>query len=139
MSTSIITSMVKDVISAIYPIGSVYMSFNSTLPAYLAALGTWEAVSAGYVLKTVTSGNGGTLTAAGNTGSTTLTLNQIPSHSHTYTHSYADGYTYGGGVYQNVRNAQSTVSTGNAGGGQGHSHTAGMPANVAVYMWKRTA
>ena len=26
-----------------------------------------------------------------------------------------------------------------AGGGQGHTHTAGMPANISVYMWKRTA
>jgi len=128
-----------DIIKSIYPVGSIYMSFNSTLPSAIAAIGTWQAVTGGYVLKTVTSGTGGTLSNAGNTGSTVLTIDQIPSHSHSYTHAIADGFKYGGGDYGNVRNAQESATTGSAGGGQGHTHTAGMPANVAIYMWKRTA
>lgn len=127
------------IISALYPVGSVYMSFNSALPSCLTAIGTWEAVTGEYVLKTVTSGVGGTLTAAGKTGSTVLTVNQIPSHNHSYTKAYGDGYGYAGGGLPNVRNAESSQSTGYKGGGQGHDHTAGMPANVAVYVWKRTA
>ena len=98
------------------------------------------------MLKTVTSGTGGTTTAAGNTGSHTLTVNEIPSHTHGYPSKH-DGFlchvSDGSAGHQSLTGSGSDYvnykTPNNTGGGGGHTHTAGMPANVAVYMWKRTA
>ena len=121
----------------------MYISFNNSLPTVLSNIGTWTRLSGGYVLKTIDSGTGGTTNSAGNTGSTTLTVDQIPSHSHgtsTFSGIYSSNFTA-----SNTNNAAGLVwnnktnGSGAAGGGQGHTHTAGMPANISVYMWKRTA
>jgi len=56
----------------------------------------------------------------GNTGATTLTTNQIPSHNHSIP--YRDSCGMGGaGITPNYQTT--TVSSGNAGGGQSHDHT----------------
>ena len=125
-------------IDKIYPVGSVYISFNSTMPTYLTAGKTWVAITGDYVLKTTTTETGGTLNAAGNTGSHVLTINEIPSHRHSYTRY---DYTVGvpSGSYTAADVGSKTAYTDYVGGGQGHTHTAGMPQNVAIYMWKRTA
>jgi len=54
---------------------------------------------------------------SGATGNTTLTVNQIPSHSHTLTTPMCGGNMIGA---QN--NSGNLVNTGNTGGGQAHSH-----------------
>jgi len=116
------------------------------MPSYLTTNRTWEAITGDYVLKTTTTETGGTYNSAGETGSHTLTVNEIPSHTHGYPTGY-DGFlahvtdgtlgknslTGSGSDYVRYRTPNNT------GGGQGHTHTAGMPANVAIYMWKRTA
>ena len=62
----------------IYPVGSIYMSVNSTFPATLFG-GTWEQIQDTFLLAA------GTNHAAGSTGGEenhTLTLTEAPSHSH---------------------------------------------------------
>lgn len=121
----------------------MYISFNNSLPTALSNIGTWTSISGGYVLKTITSGTGGTTSSAGNTGSTTLSINQIPSHTHSFTagaikSENAMQHQAAGSNWYKV-GTTSVDATAAAGGGQGHTHTAGMPANISVYMWKRTA
>lgn len=130
---------VDSVIDALYPIGSTYISMNDTMPAALTTGRTWEAITGGYVLKTVTTGAGGAYANAGNTGSTTLTVDQIPSHTHELNYGTGSAANGTGGAYSLYIQGGSTETTKSRGGGQGHTHTAGMPKNVAVYMWKRTA
>lgn len=68
----------------IYPIGSVYLSVNSTNPSVYFG-GTWEQINGYYLYAGNTNETGGSNTSgasSGNTGATTLTLSQIPSHSH---------------------------------------------------------
>lgn len=76
----------------LYPVGSIYMSVNNTSPATLFG-GTWTQISGRFLYCTTTSKTtggasththtqGATGTASGNTGATTLTENQIPSHKH---------------------------------------------------------
>ncbi len=90
----ILTYQNKELVSLIYPIGSIYMSVNSTDPGTLFPGTTWTAISQGRVLIGAGS-NGTTNYTAGSTGgtekwsiasfnteSTTLTTNQIPSHTH---------------------------------------------------------
>ena len=62
-----------------YPVGSIYMSVNSTNPSQLFG-GTWEAIAGGRVLI-----GQNTSYPAGSTGGEathTLTTNEMPSHSH---------------------------------------------------------
>ena len=64
--------------------------------------------------------DGETGAASGNTGATTLTTDQIPSH----THDYDSGYTTSGGSSLNHSSKKSsTYAVGATGGGQSHAHT----------------
>lgn len=134
---------VNMIIDALYPVGSVYISFNSSMPSYLTTNRTWEAITGDYVLKTTTTETGGTYNSAGETGSHTLTVDEIPEHKHTIYSGYGETTTTGDAFRYQTWAASSrgwkNDLIGNTGGGGGHTHTAGMPANVAIYMWKRTA
>ena len=139
----------------IYPIGSIYMSVNSTSPAILFG-GTWEAMPAGRVLLAQ-----GENYAAGSTGGEathTLTINEMPAHSHSGTtnstgdHTHSSYGAQGGTRKRNWAGANDnydpnyptgsagthshTVSIANTGGGAAHNN---MQPYLAVYMWKRTA
>ena len=88
------TTMLQSIGKQIYPVGSIYISINNTNPATLFG-GTWTQIKDRFLYCTTTSNTtgGGTTTggATGNTGATTLTTEQIPSHSHNGT--TGTGYT----------------------------------------------
>lgn len=84
-----------DLISKIYPVGSIYMSVNDVDPAVLFG-GTWERLPAGrcligagsYTPTSTTYGDSGTTYALGRAGgqrSTKLTENNMPTHRHAAT------------------------------------------------------
>ena len=146
--TSVVNGIANGLIDLMYPVGSVYMSFNNTMPAILTAGRTWEAVSSGYVLKTVTSGTGGATSNAGNTGDTTIYFSNgyalvgINSSKQTYaklTQRTATAMTYQATGSSSGNYTSSPSYFTDLAGSQSHHHTAGMPANIAIYMWKRTA
>ena len=120
----------KDIGLAAYPVGSIYMSVNATSPATLFG-GTWDQLDEGRVLI----GCNATY-PAGSTGGEfehTLTVDEMPSHSHTgFTN--RGGYDRGGGgSYAHIDGSSHTSSTG---GSQPHNN---MQPYLSVYMWKRTA
>lgn len=117
---------------AAYPVGSIYMSVNSTSPATLFG-GTWSRLEDRFLL------GAGSVYDAGATGGEaehTLTVDEMPSHRHTILAS-TQGTAFGSS-YINPSNGSgnSTDQTELAGGGQAHNN---MPPYLAVYMWKRTA
>ena len=63
---TLITTLKTEILSAVYPVGSVYVSLtNSANPATILGFGTWEALPAGYGLVaqgTATAEDGSTLT-----------------------------------------------------------------------------
>jgi len=143
----------SNIFDLIYPVGSIYMSMNNTNPATLFGVGTWEQLSGGFLYGAVNStgtGNGsGTSTGTnnGNTGSTTLTVDQIPSHNHSISRGVSE---VSPGSSQTPNTSWDTgfkfdynLTTGNKGGGKGHTHTLNNHTHtipyMAVYMWKRTA
>lgn len=72
----------------IYPVGSIYMSVNSTNPATLFG-GTWERITGRFLLAATDNGaNGGNSNAnikpgyTGGEASHTLTTTEIPAHTH---------------------------------------------------------
>lgn len=154
ISTNGSTGIINDesICNLIYPVGSIYLSINNTNPKVLFG-GNWESIS-GYYLY---AGTGGT-TAGSNTsgtpsnntsGSTTLSVSQIPSHTHTMSSSGAHKHQYQGywtvpsqtssyhAISRNKVNGDPletpssmvsdsgahTHTLNNTGGGSGHTHT----------------
>ena len=178
-------SPMSEMFNLIYPIGSIYMSVNSINPSRLFG-GTWVEWGSGRVPVGVNASDssfntvektGGekthTLSAAEipshthtysksntSTGSTTLTVDQMPQHNHAVTDPTIAALltiNNGTGVSMTLEQPGSVVSTtGNKGGSQGHTHTISLSnANtgsvgstsahnvlqpyITCYMWKRTA
>lgn len=125
------------ILEAVYPVGSIYISVNSTSPATLFG-GTWEAIQGKFLL-----GADGNTYKAGNTGGEaahTLTENEMPSHKHSIwfpndggEQSAEIGYPNTGSKNTYYAEASKTSGTG---GGAAHNN---MPPYLAVYIWKRTA
>ena len=117
----------------VYPVGSIYMSVNSTSPATLFG-GTWTQIQDTFLLAA------GSTYAAGATGGEathTLTENEMPSHRHG-----AVFNVVGTGDFFVVQGASRAGGTspyaysGYTGGGAAHNN---MPPYLAVYVWRRTA
>ena len=104
--------------------------------------GNWEAFGAGKVLVGAGS-NGGRSFTAGSTGGEyehTLTINEMPSHTHTVTDWYFErnkgdqlGNTHGDEL---LGNTYTTETTSASGSGRAHNN---MQPYVVVYMWRRVA
>ena len=104
--------------------------------------GNWEAFGAGKVLIGAGS-NGGRSFTAGSTGGEythTLTINEMPSHTHTVTDWYFKrntgdqlGNTHGDEL---LGNTYTTSTTSASGSGGAHNN---MQPYVVVYMWRRVS
>ena len=115
----------------VYPVGSIYISVNSTSPASLFG-GTWEILSDVFLLAAGSYADAGTF---GGEAAHTLTVDEMPAHSHSVPN--MSGYDTGTEwVGQNGTAAPQTRSTDINGGGAAHNN---MPPYMAVYMWKRVA
>ena len=137
---------IEDIINIVYPVGSIYISVNSTSPASLFG-GTWEQIKDRFLLAA------GDAYAAGSTGGEathTLSVDEMPSHRHssdTYQEGYSDSvagdnnyctWVNKGTKYDNspTTSESGAVRTSWVGGSQPHNN---MPPYLAVYVWKRVA
>lgn len=139
----------------VFPVGAVYLTMIKENPSKYYG-GTWELISGGYIYAT-SSTLGKTDYTGWGAQSTTLSVDQIPAHSHGMDsaggHSHKnqwDGYSIGsgsqfryvvinGGSNQGVDTYPSgdhTHNIWNTGGSQGHTHNI---ATIDVFMYKRTA
>lgn len=158
--------LAQEILNIIYPVGSIYLSWNATNPSTLFG-GKWERVTGGFLygstVNTGSTGNG----SGTNTNNTTLTINQMPSHTHTQkAHEHTVGskrgnndipemigwyggaggdrlpYWQSGGASNDpisskgVYAKSTTAINNNTGGGQGHNHK--IPY-ISVIIWRRTA
>lgn len=141
-----ITEKLSKILNSVYPIGSIYISVNSTDPGTLFG-GTWERIKDRFLL------SAGDTYAAGNTGGSAKAT--LPSHTH----------TFGSGGYQmwGAKIGKGSTEPGNqisgdkkyyaaATGGSTSNYKwlesvdskgvsdvsqANMPPYLAVYVWKR--
>jgi len=133
------TAFVETAIDGIYPVGSIFMTANNYADsaAVVAAIGgtTWVAFGAGKMPIGVDSSDTDFDTAeeTGGTKTHTLTIAEMPAHTHGYRRYYEihPGSTDGGSAQ-----AGYDSTTDSTGGGSAHNN---MPPYIAVYMWKRTA
>lgn len=151
-SNGIYTEDWQDLIDKIYPVGSLYMSINSTNPSTFIG-GTWSAYAPGRTIVGV--GSNGTTSysasqATGGADSVTLTVDQMPSHSHPLSttrggsnpwvlidRGAAENDSWGAAQSNpsNVTSGQSFIVNNTGGGG---SHENRMPY-ITTYIWVRTA
>ena len=123
---------------AAYPVGSIYMSVNSTSPNSLFG-GTWERFANGRCLVGVNESDTDFSSAqkTGGEKTHTLTINEMPSHSHTGS---VDKTRQGGSQWtlqdMGGNPTSSPDDTGVTGGGAAHNN---LQPYVTVYMWRRTA
>ena len=129
----------------IYPVGSIYMSINSTDPSELFG-GEWEQIKDRFLLACGTTYSNG---ATGGEATHTLTVDEMPSHTHIQNQhrhglnrNFSDGS--GGTTSAYITTADRKTSTKyttyttatnqNTGGGGSHNN---MPPYLAVYCWVR--
>lgn len=125
-----------DLLSA-YPIGSIYTSVNSTSPSVLFG-GTWVSFGSGRVLVGIESDSVefDTVEKTGGSKTHTLTVNEIPAHTHTYTQPDAPVSAIVAGVTLDSLTRTANVSSGSTGGGASHNN---LQPYIVVYIFKRTA
>ena len=156
------TTWVKSkLLDFIYPVGSIYLSVNNVSPASFLG-GTWEALQDRFLI-----GAGDTYAVNATGGSTThtLTIAELPSHTHEFSGSSIAAHTHTvnrvvdytsasnenvcradsnlNGSYQITSNTTSSAGGSSASGsinsvGSNSAHSI-MNPYLAVYMWKRTA
>lgn len=148
------------ILDFVYPVGSIYMSVNSTSPATLFGGGTWEQLKDRFLL-----GAGDTYTAGNTGGEAThkLVAAEIPAHTHgnkSLTGSLSRAVLDDGnavtrtGIVSSIDSPRTSTWRSESGTAcyrvnfdASHEHSSfgssgahnNMPPYLVVYMWKRTA
>lgn len=124
----------SELMLAIYPVGSVFISTSSVSPATLFG-GSWSALAGRFLLG---AGSGYTAGATGGEATVSLTKDQNGPHYHYYACNSqgSDANVWGPmGVVMQVTKGND-AETRSSGSGSPHNN---MPPYLVVYMWKRTA
>ena len=128
------------ILDNVYPVGSIYMSVNSTNPKNLFG-GTWEQIQGRFLF-----GMNSSYPAGSTGGEIThkLTAAEMPAHAHYMASGNAGGdgtWTPDAGYYlvdsvtDNTTTWWAQIGMNNAGGSEAHNN---MPPYLSVYIWKRT-
>lgn len=128
----------------LYPVGSIYMSTENTSPASMFG-GAWEQIkdcflwATGDITSITYTENGVSVTKSLTAGSTggeathTLTVDEMPSHTHS-TPVRSGSYTTMDGRGNTWVPIYNNDYVGYTGSGQAHNN---MPPYLVVYCWKR--
>ena len=132
----------SDLLNKIYPVGSIYISVNSTNPGNFLG-GTWAEFGQGKTLVGVNASETefNTVEKTGGEKTHKLTTSEMPSHNHTaycYTSDHeANAYgLQGGAAFRNRVMVSGSHTTSSSGGGGAHNN---LQPYITVYFWKRTA
>jgi len=133
-----------EILGRVYPVGSIFTTVTAYADsaAVVAVIGgtTWVAFGAGKVLVGVDTGDSdfNTIeeTGGSKTDSHTLTIAEMPAHTHTYGKSTTSENMSIHDI-SGLRGA-ATTDTSSTGGGGAHTHDIVQPY-ITVYFWKRTA
>lgn len=130
VSQEILSQFVKSA----YPVGSVYTSVVDTNPNTLFGFGTWSAFGSGRCLVGVDTGQTefDTVEETGGAKTHTLSIAEMPAHTHTIPFIAGNGANFAGGNVVDTAGG----TTGSTGGGGSHNN---LQPYITVYFWKRTA
>jgi len=148
------TAFVKNVLETyIYPVGSIYFNMAvATNPGTLLGFGTWAAYAEGRVLVGFQSSGtfdsldeslGAETTDAATSGSTAISIAQMPAHTHTTANSNSDSGAGKPATGSDSPEGSGVHTSNSTGGGDGHTHTtpavSTLQPSKTLYIWKRTA
>lgn len=131
-------------LNATYPVGSIYITIDSVNPNSLFG-GIWELIKDRFL---VGAGNSYQVGNTGGEASHTLTVDEMPSHSHTYKFDYNNETDWRIGLYGgSVEANRSTITNGVQGRGYtmyinptgGNKPHNNLPPYLAVNIWKRVS
>ena len=137
--------LAQQILDIIYPVGSVYLSWNSTDPKNLFG-GKWTRLSGGFLYGCVSSVGTGNGTGT-STNNHVLTVAELPNHNHYFQSSDGTWHdatvdrshtTTWGASYSESGDYKINSSVGqkcDGAKGQGHSHN--IPY-IACSIWRRT-
>lgn len=144
------TLLQEKLLSLVYPVGSIYMSVNNESPATFLG-GTWEQLEDTFLLAAGSSfaagATGGAATHHHSTAGHTLTVSEIPSHTHGVQgwryNNQSSGDKWSTSYTKLSDSPSSSTPVLATGGGRAHNHgdtgdASSLPPYLAVYMWKRT-
>lgn len=121
-----------DIVNMLYPVGSIVIRYDHTSPASLYG-GTWTRISSRFLYATSASG---TIGSTGGSNTHTLTVSQIPSHTHGMRAANSTGSTLGAAVAASGNGTYYGGYIQDIGGGGSHNNA---PAFINVSIWRRTA
>lgn len=103
--------MINTIANIVYPIGSIYISVNEMSPQQLFG-GEWEKIEGRFLLG---SDNSYSLGATGGEANHTLTINEMPSHTHTQnSHNHTqNSHNHTQNSHNHTQNAHYHAMTGN--------------------------
>jgi hypothetical protein len=113
----------QTVVDVVYPVGSIYIATVSTNPADLFGVGTWERIGAGRTL--IDAGGSFPAGTTGGSDTHTLTVNEMPAHSHS-------GSTASAGSHSHTRGSMEIT------GSMMTDNELGGSASGAFYGYKET-
>ena len=131
-----IKSVINDNVDNIYPVGSIYLSTNSTNPGTLFG-GTWVQIKDKFLLSA-----GDTYTAGTTGGSATHYHKTAIGFDSSNLYGYLQGTVpkYGSEVLSNITMVQTALSSGTSNARLAYTDTASsLPPYIVVYVWERTA
>jgi hypothetical protein len=145
-----VRAVVQDLVSILYPVGSIYMSTNATNPKDLFGIGEWEQIKDTFLMSAGNTYGAGTTGGTAShthsighthgvpgvahthtTGNHTLTTDEMPNHSHwgiigangvERMAGYGTGTAHTGTINEMTDVAWESLHTGNSGGGGAHNH-----------------
>lgn len=123
---------VNEKISNMYPVGSIYISVTSTDPKEIFG-GEWDRIEDRFLLAAGEQFAPGT---HGGEAEHTLTVLEMPSHTHGNVRTYSRDGTGNISPGESAGGDGSSEFTSATGGGEAHNN---MPPYIAVYIWQRTA
>ena len=120
--------------NAIYPVGSIYISYNHVNPSTLFG-GTWERIQNAFLWAVDSDGEIG---ETGGEAEHALTIEEMPLHSHTIPNIKQTGSDTGGAYAESWGGGSGSrdLVSDSVGGGQAHNN---MPPFINVSIWRRTA
>lgn len=120
-----------NIAEAVYPIGSIYMSFSNVSPANLFG-GSWEQITDRFLLSSSGAGN------TGGEATHVLTEPEMPKHQHDVAYQERDNTgdvtAWGASMVQGVCNYNWHGYTDHRGNSQPHNN---MPPYITIFCWRR--
>ena len=128
---------VADYINIVYPVGSYYETSDISFNPNVSWTGTWVEDTAGLVLVASDSGTFNTVGATGGEETHTLTVPEMPSHSHNVNLTGGDSPSATGRLQWTATTKQEFAGAVVATGGDGAHNN--LQPYVVVKRWHRTA